>query len=80
MGYRTIEEMHTKDGKYIDRVNRYEGMYGIDGAKARMWFFLYNCAADENLSWAVCTIQDDEGAVYDNERYEQLTSEEPAEA
>ena len=78
MGYRTIEEMYTKDGIYVDRVNRFEDIYGVNGAKARMWFFLYNCTADENLSWAVCTIQNDEGAVYANERYEQAT-EEPVE-
>ena len=78
MGYRTIEEMYTKDGIYVDRVNRFNDMYGVNGAKARMWFFLYNCTADENLSWAVCTIQGDEGAVYANERYEQAT-EEPVE-
>lgn len=79
MGYRTVEEMKTKDGIYVDRVNRYDDMNGINGAKARMWFFLYNCTADSNLDWAVCTIQDDEGAVYANERYEQVASEETEE-
>ena len=68
--YRTIEEMRTKDGTYIDRVNRYETMEGINGAKARAWFFLYNCTADSNLAWAVCTIMDDAGAVYSADRYD----------
>ena len=82
MGYRTIEQMKTKNNIYIDRVNRFEGLNGINGAKARLWFFLYNCTADDNLAWATCSIEDDNGATYQNDRYDADVvepAEEPAE-
>lgn len=70
MGYRTIEQMKTKDNIFVDRVNRFAGLNGVDGAKARMWFFLYNCTADDNLAWATCEIKDDMGATLVTDRYE----------
>lgn len=72
MGYRTIEQMRTKDNIYIDRVNRFTELNGVEGAKARMWFFLYNCTADENLAMATCEIKDDMGATLATDRYEAL--------
>ena len=69
MGFRTVEMMKTKDG-FVDRVNRFEQMNGPDGAKARMYFLLWNCTADPNLEYAVCTIENDMGAVLKNERYD----------
>ena len=72
MGYRTIEQMKTKDNIYIDRVNRFAELNGINGAKARLWFFLYNCTADDNLAWATCEIKDDMGASLSTDRYEAL--------
>ena len=67
--YRVIEEMRTKDGMYIDRVNRYDSLDGVNGAKARVWFFLYNCTADSNLAYAHAVIMDDNGAVYKTDEY-----------
>ena len=83
MGYRTIEQMKTKDNIFIDRVNRFEGLNGVNGAKARLWFFLYNCTADDNLAWATCEIKDDMGATLITDRYDadivEPAPEEPAE-
>lgn len=70
MGYRTIEQMKTKDNIYIDRVNRFDKLNGVDGAKARLWFFLYNCTADDNLAWATCSIKDDMDATLATDRYD----------
>lgn len=79
--YRVIEEMRTKDNIYIDRVNRYDRMDGVNGAKARVWFFLYNCTADSNLAYAHAVIMDDNGAVYKTDEYvageEEPVEEEP---
>ena len=79
MGYRTIEEMYTKDGIYVDRVNRFDDMEGVDGASARLWFFLYNCTADKNLAWARCVIMDDAGAQYKTDEYKAKETEEQPE-
>ena len=76
MGYRTIEEMYTKDGIYVDRVNRFTDMDGVDGAEARVHFFLYNCSADSNLAWAKCVIMDDDGAVHKTDGYKAKVTEE----
>lgn len=76
MGYRTIEEMRTKDGTFVDRVNRFDEMEGVNGAKARLWFFLYQCTADTNLAYAHCSIMDDAGAVYKTDEYTATASTE----
>lgn len=76
MGYRTVEEMRTKDGIFVDRVNRFTEMDGVEGAKARLWFFLYQCTADTNLAYAHCSIMDDNGAVYKTDEYIAKTTEE----
>ena len=72
--YKTVESMKTKDGVYIDRVTRpetdEEKARGIEWAKQRKWFFLYNCSLDSNLAWASCEIKDDLGASYNFENYE----------
>lgn len=77
MGYRTIEQMKTKDNVFIDRVNRFTELNGINGAKARKYFFMYNCTADENLAWATCEIKDDMGATLEMERYENTVTAVP---
>lgn len=76
--YRVIETMTLKDGTHIDRVNRYDSMDGVNGAKARVWFFLYNSTADSNLAYAHAMIVDDNGAVYKTDEYraaEEITTE-----
>ena len=54
-------------------------MDGVDGAEARVHFFLYNCSADSNLAWAKCVIMDDEGAVHKTDWYKAKVTEEPVE-
>ena len=69
MGYRTIEEMRTKDNIFIDRVKRYEKLNGKNSAQAELWNFLYECTNDNNLAYAHCSIMDDMGAVYKTDEY-----------
>lgn len=69
MGYRTIEEMRTKDGVFIDRVKRYEKLNGKHSAQAELWNFLYECTNDDNLAYAHCVIMDDAGATYKTDEY-----------
>lgn len=69
MGYRTIEEMRTKDNVFIDRVKRYDKLNGKHSAQAELWNFLYECTNDDNLAYAHCSIMDDNGAVYKTDEY-----------
>ena len=69
MGYRTIEEMRTKDGIFIDRVKRYDKLNGKRSAQAELWNFLYECTNDDNLAYAHCSIMDDMGAVHKTDEY-----------
>ena len=69
MGYRTIEEMRTKDNIFIDRVKRYDKLNGKNSAQAELWNFLYECTNDDNLAYAHCSIMDDMGAVHKTDEY-----------
>ena len=81
MGYRTIEEMRTKDNIFIDRVKRYEKLNGKNSAQAELWNFLYECTNDNNLAYAHCSIMDDMGAVHKTDEYiaDEPEPEEPVE-
>lgn len=69
MGYRTIEEMRTKDNIFIDRVKRYDKLNGKNSAQAELWNFLYECTNDDNLAYAHCVIMDDAGATHKTDEY-----------
>ena len=66
MGYRTVETTKTNN-VYADIVFRFST---LEEAKNRLWYFMWNSSANEDVQYAACTILDDMNAVYKSEVYE----------